>query len=99
MRCRFAYACLLSVLAGAVAGAAAPRAYNPPRTPWGDPQLEGVYSNDDETGVPFERPAQFEGRRIDKKRNPPLVRRVGVRKRFRATRTPAPRYNNRPDAG
>src|SRR6187397_2791897 len=42
-----------------------PRPYLPPRTPWGDPQLAGVYSNDDETGVPFERPAQFEGRRIE----------------------------------
>jgi len=40
-------------------------AYAPPRTPWGDPQLAGVYSNDDETGVPFERPAQFDGRRIE----------------------------------
>ena len=39
--------------------------YAPPRTSWGDPQLEGVYSNDDETGIPFERPAQFEGRRIE----------------------------------
>ncbi len=39
--------------------------YTPSRTPWGDPQLSGVYSNDDETGVPFERPAQFEGRRIE----------------------------------
>jgi hypothetical protein len=36
-----------------------------PRTPWGDPDLNGVYSNDDETGIPFERPAQFEGRRIE----------------------------------
>jgi hypothetical protein len=36
----------------------------PPRTPWGDPDLNGVYSNDDETGIPFERPAEFEGRRI-----------------------------------
>src|SRR5438093_13654201 len=47
-------------------GSAARRApYSPPRTPWGDPRLEGVYTNDDETGVPFERPAQFEGRRIE----------------------------------
>jgi hypothetical protein len=44
---------------------AAAKPYTPPRTPWGDPQLEGVYSNDDETGVPFERPAQFEGRKIE----------------------------------
>jgi hypothetical protein len=40
-------------------------AYTPPKTPWGDPRIEGVYSNDDETGIPFERPAQFEGRRIE----------------------------------
>ena len=45
--------------------ASSAKAYTPPRTPWGDPQLEGVYSNDDETGVPFERPAQFEGRRLE----------------------------------
>ena len=44
---------------------AAAKPYTPPRTPWGDPQLAGVYSNDDETGVPFERPAQFEGRKIE----------------------------------
>ena len=43
---------------------AAPRSYTPPQTPWGDPQLSGVYSNDDETGVPFERPAQFDGRQV-----------------------------------
>src|SRR6476620_8379379 len=40
-------------------------AYSAPKTPWGDPKIEGVYSNDDETGIPFERPAQFEGRRIE----------------------------------
>jgi hypothetical protein len=48
-----------------VVAMAAARTYVPPRTPWGDPQLAGVYSNDDETGVPFERPAQFEGRRLE----------------------------------
>ena len=31
-------------------------------TPWGHPDLQGTYSNDDETGTPMERPAQFEGR-------------------------------------
>jgi hypothetical protein len=43
--------------------AAAP--YSPPKTPWGDPQIAGIYSNDDETGIPFERPAQFAGRRLE----------------------------------
>jgi hypothetical protein len=31
------------------------------RTSWGDPDLAGIYSNDDETGTPMERPAEFEG--------------------------------------
>ncbi len=39
--------------------------WRPGRTPWGDPDLSGVYSNSDESGIPFERPAQFEGRRLE----------------------------------
>src|SRR5581483_2095797 len=39
-------------------------AWTPPRTPWGDPDLSGVYTNNDESGIPFERPAEFEGRRL-----------------------------------
>ena len=37
----------------------------PSRTPWGHPDLQGVYSNDAETGTPFERPDEFAGRRIE----------------------------------
>jgi len=29
------------------------------RTPWGDPDIQGVFTTDDELGVPFERPDQF----------------------------------------
>src|SRR5215469_9666162 len=29
------------------------------RTPWGDPDLQGVYSNDDFKAVPFERPVEL----------------------------------------
>jgi hypothetical protein len=39
--------------------------WTPPRTPWGDPDLQGDYSNKYEQGTPFERPAEFEGRRIE----------------------------------
>ncbi len=39
--------------------------YTPPRTLWGDPQIAGVYTNNDESLIPFERPAQFEGRRLE----------------------------------
>ena len=45
--------------------AAAPHAakpaptYVPPKTPWGDPDLQGTYTNKDENGIPMERPTEF----------------------------------------
>jgi hypothetical protein len=38
-------------------------AYEAPRTPWGDPDLQGSYTNVYESGTPMERPVYFEGRR------------------------------------
>jgi hypothetical protein len=57
-------ALLLAVgtLAAAVA-ASAP--YSPPRTPWGDPDLQGNYTNKYEANTPLERPAGFAGRRLE----------------------------------
>jgi hypothetical protein len=43
----------------------AARTYTPPRTPWGDPEIAGVFTNNDESLIPFERPAQFEGRKLE----------------------------------
>ena len=44
----------------------APRkAWTPRRTPWGDPDISGNYTNKYEQGTPFERPQEFEGRKID----------------------------------
>src|SRR2546423_724430 len=57
---RFLTATLFALAAGALVSA---QNYKAPRTPWGDPDLSGVYSNDDETGTPIERPAVFDGRR------------------------------------
>ena len=37
----------------------------PPRTPWGDPDIAGDYNNSDESGIPFERPDEFAGRRME----------------------------------
>jgi hypothetical protein len=42
----------------------AKKTWSVPRTPWNDPDLAGVYTNNDESGIPFERPAQFEGKRL-----------------------------------
>ena len=39
--------------------------YKPPRTPWGDPDISGAYTNSDESGIPFERPEEFAGRRLE----------------------------------
>jgi hypothetical protein len=43
----------------------APSSWTAPRTPWGDPDLQGNYTNKYETSTPFERPKEFEGRRME----------------------------------
>jgi hypothetical protein len=40
----------------------APIPYTTPRTPWGDPDLQGVWSSDDTAGIPRERPANLGNR-------------------------------------
>ncbi|HVY66095.1 MAG TPA: hypothetical protein VHH11_14835 [Gammaproteobacteria bacterium] len=39
--------------------------YVPPKTSWGDPAIAGAYNNSDESGIPFERPAEYAGRTLD----------------------------------
>ena len=36
-----------------------------PRTPWGDPDIQGTYTNSNESGIPMERPKEFAGRRLE----------------------------------
>ena len=38
--------------------------YVPPKTPWGDPDIQGGYSNKDENGIPFERPGSLAGKQL-----------------------------------
>jgi hypothetical protein len=42
----------------------AQKIYTPKKTAWGDPDLQGVYTNKDENGIPFERPSQLAGKNI-----------------------------------
>ena len=35
-----------------------------PRTPWGDPDLQGIYNNSNESGTALQRPPEFAGRRL-----------------------------------
>jgi hypothetical protein len=57
---------VLGFAACAVAASAqGPRPYSPPRTPWGDPDLQGAYTNSDESLIPMERPETLAGRTLD----------------------------------
>jgi len=62
---------VLALLAGitpwAAGGAAQERgrSYSPSRTPWGDPDLQGTYTNKYEQSTPLERPEEFAGRRVE----------------------------------
>ena len=35
------------------------RTFVPPKTPWGDPDLQGTWTSDAALGIPLQRPAQF----------------------------------------
>ena len=46
------------------AGPSGAARYVAPKTPWGDPDIQGGYSNKDENGVPFERPGTLAGKQL-----------------------------------
>src|ERR1700740_3128528 len=41
-----------------------PAKYTPPKTAWGDPDLQGTYTDKDENGIPMEKPNQFQGKTL-----------------------------------
>jgi len=45
--------------------ARAAKAFTPPKTPWGDPDISGVFTTKDEANTPFERPTEWAGRRME----------------------------------
>src|SRR5437870_13506302 len=47
---------------GVMLGAQAAKPYTPPKTAWGDPDLQGLWPSTDMVGVPLERPASFGAR-------------------------------------
>ena len=47
-----------AAVVGALALAAQPADWTVPRTPWGDPDLQGIWTNEN-TGTPLQRPARF----------------------------------------
>ena len=58
----------------AIASLAAQTAYKTPRTAWGDPDLQGNYTNLYENGTPLERPKEFDGRTLDDVKGEELAR-------------------------
>jgi len=47
------------------ASLAAQTRYKAPRTPWGDPDISGNYTNKYEQGTPFERPRELDGKTLE----------------------------------
>jgi hypothetical protein len=64
------------------------KAYAPPRTAWGDPDLSGSYTNTSESGTPFERPAEFEGKRLDEITPAELAKAIDQRNNQKVVRAP-----------
>lgn len=55
---------VLTLAAHTVAQQPSRTRYAPPRTPWGDPDLQGTYTNKDENNTPFERPKELAGKKL-----------------------------------
>src|SRR5262249_19041791 len=64
------------------------KAFVPGRTPWGDPDLQGIYTNKDENGIPFERPSQFEGKKLEDVEDSEFAEIVRERNRASVERAP-----------
>jgi hypothetical protein len=59
---RFLRSTVVAALLPAALVSLAAQGYTPPRTPWGDPDLQGIWPSTHMVGVPFERPDQYGNR-------------------------------------
>ena len=60
------FACITSTaLLLICASSVAAQAQKLPKTPWGDPDIAGTYSNSNESGIPMQRPAELAGKTLD----------------------------------
>ncbi len=64
------------------------RPYSPPKTAWGDPDLSGSYTNTSESGTPFERPAEFDGKTLDQITPAELAKAIDKRNNQKVERAP-----------
>ncbi|HZI80661.1 MAG TPA: hypothetical protein VFD69_14165 [Vicinamibacterales bacterium] len=56
--------CVAALDAQQAASPAPKGKFTAPRTPWGDPDLQGSFTNRDENGTPFEQPADLAGKKM-----------------------------------
>ena len=61
----FTFVVAVIALAGTSLVGQAPAGWTAPKTAWGDPDVQGFFTNNDESGIPLERPDEFEGKRLD----------------------------------
>ena len=59
----------------------APIPYTAPKTPWGEPDLQGVWSSDDTAGIPRERPAELGNAALSDRRGVGGAAEAGGRRR------------------
>jgi len=57
-------AVFLTAAVASLVGQAPAKSWTAPKTAWGDPDISGLFTTDDELGVPFERPVQFGDRQV-----------------------------------
>jgi len=69
-------------------GPSAAATYTPPRTPWGDPDLQGSFTNNDENGIPLERPDDLKASRLEEVSPEELARLREEREEQRVERAP-----------
>src|SRR5687767_4013214 len=50
---------LVFTLISALSAVAHAQTYSAPQTPWGDPDLQGIWSGDSAFGIPMQRPESF----------------------------------------
>ena len=54
----------MALAATVTVAAQSPAKYTPAKTAWGDPDLQGTYTDKDENGIPMEKPTEFQGKSL-----------------------------------
>jgi len=73
---------------GPAKGKSSATAFTAPRTPWGDPDLQGTYTNKDESGIPMEKPDGLSTRNNDQLEDSEFAEIVRQRNQQTAERAP-----------